>query len=557
MKQSLVNTDSARLSEPSSFCTICTHTCYFEFLGLVYSLSVHHPGAKLYCMLDSKTKHELENLTLKPNLDIKVTVGLDKYTGLDRQKMEQTNTIKEFWNHKTYIMSYALQHEKDTLFLDSDVFIVNPINCIDHSKELGLSPHYIRKLNTDEVGYYNGGCVWTKNKEVPLCWEKHTVNSRYVDQASLEDVAIDYKESMFEFGEESNYMPWRVLLANNQEEVVNKINIKNNQINIGDKPLVFLHTHFHDQRFIQVNNIFINALRKLKRYKELLIIDRIINKNWIIKIPKQPQQGIWRHANDSFRELASLYEKNNSDVVIELTDSLHCWLGNDILLYDRPTHEWFNQDLANTSLILLGNGDVNKEGKKLKSNNLNVIPWIFWPRRPKVLEKILGDKGVLSYEDRGIESIFIGNYENGVQEKYRNTNVDWSSVLSEYHCTAGHKHKFTHEEYLMKLRNSRYGLCLRGYGSKCHREVELMAFGTVPIITEEVNVDSYMEPLIEDKHYISANTKEELLNKIKQITKDEWNLMSANCCNWYKRNTHSKSSLNHTINKILYNKKKF
>lgn len=553
MKQAYANTDIPILSEPSSFCTICTHACCFEFLGLVYSLSVHHPGAKLYCMLDTKTKEELDDLTLKPNLDIKVLVGLDKYTGLNRQEMEQKNIIKEFWNHKSYIMSHALRYEKDTIFLDSDIFIVNPINCIDHSKDLGLSPHYIRKLNTDEVGYYNGGCVWTKNKEVPLCWEKHTVNSRYVDQASLEDVAIDYKESMFEFGEESNYMPWRVLLANNREEVVEKININNNQINIGNKPLLFLHTHFHDQRFIQVNNIFINALRKLKRYKELLIIDRVINKNWTIKIPKQPQQGIWRHTNDSFRELALLYKKNNSDVVVELTDSGHCWLGNDIVLYDRPTSEWFNQDLLNSSLILLGNGDVNKEGKALKHNNLNTIPWIFWPRKPSILEKILDEKGILPYEDREIESIFIGNYENDKQAKYRNTNANWNSVLTEYHCTAGDKHKFTHEEYLMKLRNSRYGLCLRGYGSKCHREVELMAFGTVPIITAEVNVDSYMDPLIENKHYIAANTKEELSSKIKQITKDEWNLMSTNCYEWYRRSVHSNSSLNYTINKILYN----
>ena len=86
--------------------------------------------------------------------------------------MEQMNIIKEFWNNKADIMSYALQYEKDTIFLDSDVFIVNPINCIDHTKDLGLSPHYVRKSNTDEVGYYNGGCVWTKKKDVPLCWKK-------------------------------------------------------------------------------------------------------------------------------------------------------------------------------------------------------------------------------------------------------------------------------------------------------------------------------------------------------------------------------------------------
>ena len=90
----------------------------------------------------------------------------------------------------------------------------------------------------------------------------------------------------------------------------------------------------------------------LKRYKELLVIDRIINNKWIIKIPKQPRNGIWNHNNDSFRELASLMKQNNSDVDIQLTDSGHCWLGNDILLYDRPTHLWFNNELMSSSLII-------------------------------------------------------------------------------------------------------------------------------------------------------------------------------------------------------------
>jgi hypothetical protein len=531
---------------------MCTHTCYFEFIGLTYSLSIHHPGARFYCMLDTKTKEELDNLTLKPNLDIKVVVGLDKYTGLNRQKMEQMNIIKEFWNNKADIMSYALEYEKDTQFLDSDVFIVNPINCIDHSKDLGLSPHYIRKSNTDEVGYYNGGCVWTKNKEVPICWKKHTVNSRYVDQASLEDVAIDYKDSMFEFGEEINYMPWRILLADNQRDEINKININNNQLNIGNKPLVFLHTHFHDTRFTQINNIFINCLKKLRRYKELLIIDRIINKSWIIKIPKQPQFGIWNHTNDSFRELVLLYKKNNKDLNIELTNNGHCWLGNNIMLYDRDTTEWFNKDLFNTSLILFGNCNVNKDCQILLDNNINIKPWIYWPRRPFILEKFIEKNNCKSYSERNIESIFIGNIENDVQNKYRNSNLNWENALDVYHCTYGFTKKFSQEEYLTHLSNSKFGLSLRGYGVKCHREIELMALGTVPIITPEVDVESFLVPPEKNKHYIRCDHPDNLKNILSTITEKEWKIMSNNCIEWYKTYIHSKNSFNHLLNNILY-----
>ena len=109
--------------------------------------------------------------------------------------------------------------------------------------------------------------------------------------------------------------------------------------------------------------------------------------------------------------------------------------------------------------------------------------------------------------------------------------------------------KFTHEEYLLKLRNSRYGLCLRGFGRKCHREVELMAFGTVPIITPYVSID----PLKENIHYISVNDPSEVTTKIQNISKEEWNEMSNAWYEWYKRNINSSNCWNTMIKSILYN----
>jgi len=540
------------MSEPSSFCTIATYTCYFEFIGLVYSLSIHHPNAKLYCFLDSKTKEVLERLSVKPKLDIIVKVELDKYTGLNRQMMERMNIIKEFWNNKANVMSYALQYENDTIFLDSDIFIINPIKCIDLSNDVGLSPHFTKKANTDEVGYYNGGCVWTKNKEIPISWKKYTITSRYVDQASLEDVSNDYRESIFEFGKEVNFMPWRVIVGDDPQQVVKSISIKNDNIYIEDKPLVFLHTHFHDSRFTQINNIFIRALKQLKRYKELLIIDRNISKSWIIKIPKQPRMGIWNHKNDSFRELALLYHKNVSDCKVQTIDSGHCWLGNNIVLYDRPTHEWFNNELMSSSMILLGNGDIKKEGNVLQTNKLNVKPWIFWPRRPILMETFLQKNPRKLYHERTCDSIFIGNIENSVQNRFRNTEHNWKDVLSEYHCTNGTKHKFTQNEYLEKMSNARYGLCLRGYGSKCHREVELMALGIVPIITPNVTITSYMNPPKENEHYIKIDYPDELHGKISKIDESKWNEMSLKCAEWYQQNVHSNNSFCIFISRLLY-----
>ncbi len=457
---------------------------------------------------------------------------------------------------KATVIKYALENVADTLFLDSDIIITDIINDIDNTKEIGVSPQFIRQEHIDKTGFYNGGMLWTKNMSVPNDWIEFTKSSRYFDQASIEDLARKY--SYFEFGENYNLQCWRLMLSlESPQEIANNIkSLPNDKLYYKNKPLKFVHTHFLDQRFQQFNTLIIQHLTTAKMYKILAIIYRVINNKWVLKIPKQPIQGLGRHNNDSYRELPILMKLQNKDVDVKYDDkTIHCWLEPNILTYDRPTLEWCNQEIINSSLFLLGNGDVNVEGNQLKSkmHNLNVKSWIFWPRKPMLLEKILKENNILGFEQRSIESIFIGNFENNVQEKYRKTNVSWENVLSEYHCTKGSEHKFTHKEYLLKLRESKYGLCLRGYGSKCHREVELMAFGTVPVVTPEVSVESYMNPLIENVHYIKVKSPEELKEKIESINIEQWMQMSSACYEWYQTNVYSKNCWKNMIEHIIYN----
>lgn len=543
------------MPKPSSFSTICTSNCAFELTGLLLSLSVYHTDETIYIMSDTKTKKIIDNMTPTPRLNIKWFIELDEYDGMNRQIMEKKGKWSNFQMSKARIISKALENEKDTLFLDSDIIITGIIDDIDNSKDIGVSPQFITQEHIDKTGYYNGGCLWTKNKEVPNDWINFTKTSRYVDQASIEDLAKKY--TYFEFGENYNLQCWRLMLSSETpQQIANHItSLPNDKLYYKKKPLKFVHTHFLDQRFQQFNQLIIKHLTNAKMYKVLAIIYRVINNKWVLKIPKQPLQGMGHHNNDSYRELPLMMKLNNNDVEVKYeVKTIHCWLEPNILTYDRPTLEWCNQEIMNSSLMLLGNGDVNVEGKQLQNKvpNLNIKPWIFWPRKPMLMEKVLNNKGILSYDERKIESIFIGNFENNVQEKFRNTNQKWEDVLSEYHCTKGKQHKFTHEEYLMKLRGAKYGLCLRGYGSKCHREVELMAFGTIPIVTPEVSVTSYMEPLIENVHYIKVTTPEELKEKIACISEDQWTKMSIACYEWYQRNVDSKNCWKNMIENILY-----
>lgn len=539
--------------KPSSFSSICTSNCVFELVGLLLSLSVYHPNEKMFILCDTKTKEIIDNMTPQPKLQIVWFIELDKYDGMNRQIMERKGNWSEFQMSKANIISHALKNVNDTLFLDSDIIITDTINDIDMSKDLGVSPQFISKSHVDRTGYYNGGMLWTKNKEVPNDWIFFTKKSRYFDQASIEDLAKKY--SYFEFGENYNLQCWRVLLSDESPQQISNHITSKDKLYYKNKPLKFVHTHFLDNRFQQFNKLIIKHLSNAKMYKMLAIIYRVIHNKWVLRIPKQPIQGLGRHNNDSYRELLMLMKVRNKDVDVKCDDkTIHCWLEPNILTYDRPTLEWCNQEIVTSSLMLLGNGDIQVEGKKLKSKipTLNIKPWFFWPRKPMLLENVLNSKGILKYDERTIESIFIGNFENSVQEKFRNTNASWENVLTEYHCTKGQKHKFSHEEYLMKLRHSRYGLCLRGYGTKCHREVELMAFGTVPIVTPEVTVSSYMDPLIENVHYILVKTPDELKKKVASIDKEQWSKMSTACYEWYQRNVHSKNCWKNMIEHILY-----
>ena len=102
------------------------------------------------------------------------------------------------------------------------------------------------------------------------------------------------------------------------------------------------------------------------------------------------------------------------------------------------------------------------------------------------------------------------------------------------------------------MQMSKYGLCLRGYGSKCHREIELMAVGTVLIVTEDVNTDSYLEPLIEGEHFFKIHTPAELRSIVERTPEIIWRKMSNACIHWYKRNVHSENGWNNMLNNILH-----
>jgi hypothetical protein len=210
------------------------------------------------------------------------------------------------------------------------------------------------------------------------------------------------------------------------------------------------------------------------------------------------------------------------------------------LLYDRPTLDWLftaPQDEQTWELALFGNPAPSENGGPGKS-------WFFWPRRPRLVEECVS-KGLActSWSERKKTLVFYGKIENKVQEK-RRKQYDWSSVCDDYQMVTGDStpYTFTQQEYLEKLSQAKFGLCLAGYGKKCHREVECMSMGCVPVVMADVDMQNYADPPREDIHYIRVNSPDEAKKKLETISEEKWAIMSHACRAWWSDNASAEGS---------------
>ena len=241
--------------------------------------------------------------------------------------------------------------------------------------------------------------------------------------------------------------------------------------------------------------------------------------------------GFFAHAGDSFREICEEWGRRGL-VTVKKSSCTNIWLGDvgDTLLYDRPTKEWLIKSPKQEQTwkkALFGNPAPQGTG----------VPWTFWPRRPLLVEALV-EKGtpLKSWEARSKTLVFYGRSENSVQKGHR-TKADWSTVCDDFvHIQGSDPYPYTHAEYLDLLSNAWFGLCLAGYGFKCHREIECMAMGCVPIAGPDVDMTGYAEPPEEGLHYLRVTDPASAKAALQKITPDRWMVMSVACRDWWKRN---------------------
>jgi hypothetical protein len=245
------------------------------------------------------------------------------------------------------------------------------------------------------------------------------------------------------------------------------------------------------------------------------------------------------HKGDTSRELIALWEEEGlCEIIRNEVEDVFLWANepNDVLLYEYDRWDVFPGLPVKWRRGLFG-GMQHPKG----------VPWIYWGRHPRQLDAKI-KQGIKSFEERKIESIFLGKIENGVQLKNRSTH-DWSQCLEMFSMPVqmgdSFKWKYTQAEYLEYISQSKFGLCLPGYGPKCNREIEYLGLGVVPIITSRVDT-VYHDPLIEGMHYFAANTPEDVKDIVMGCTKDHWEFMSHHAYKWYERNCSPRGSFETT-----------
>jgi|TARA_R110000782_G_scaffold99704_2_gene185570 hypothetical protein len=231
------------------------------------------------------------------------------------------------------------------------------------------------------------------------------------------------------------------------------------------------------------------------------------------------------HGGDTFRELLDMWAESGYCNLRESPDD-YVWVeepGN-ILLFDYPRID--DRPIPEFKTGLFGN---------TVPNNPQCKPWIFWGRKPREIE--VQRQQCLSYDERSTLSIFLGKIENNIQYNNRTT-YDWSSQIEKFTMPISNgpaPYPYTQIEYLNEIKNSKFGLTLPGYGPKCNREIEYLAMGTVPIFIDGCDT-TYHNPLIENVHYIKVSEPDEIPEKINDIDKNQWKLLSINGTNWYNAN---------------------
>ena len=272
-----------------SIATLANEHAVADLAVLFFTLELWTPSPPtIYIFSDAPTIPTIEALPYKGKKVIKD--ALAPYIGLNRATMERTPGKKfktlfaDFCAEKPRLLSWALDTEDvradGVLFLDSDICHLGPLPSLASEVQLALSPHMIRKSDTDRFGVYNAGYLFLRNKEIANKWLELCATSRFFEQGCLEDLAIwvsgKWSGGFEEFPTTVNYGWWRLWQGDRPSADLQKewrILRRDgwSGLAINSAPVQSIHTHWHirdDMATMRFNIWILGELRKLTSVKK-------------------------------------------------------------------------------------------------------------------------------------------------------------------------------------------------------------------------------------------------------------------------------------------------
>ena len=275
----------------TAIATLANEFAIADLKVLFFTLELWNtPPPTLYIFSDAKTAPLILAIPYSGKLHIK-SDALNAYTGLNRRDMESRRgrlfktLFADFTAEKTGLMEWALSTEPNgVLFCDADICHLAPLPTLPDGTELALSPHMIRKSDTDRYGIYNAGYLWFKNAEFASRWRELCATSRFFDQGGLEDLIGT--ANLYEFPVQVNYGWWRLWQglkspADLQSEWGIFRGPNSSGITVQKEPLQSIHTHWaekSDRATYEFNSWVLTRLVRLTSVKKSELLHKFLSK---------------------------------------------------------------------------------------------------------------------------------------------------------------------------------------------------------------------------------------------------------------------------------------
>jgi len=275
----------------TSIATLVNEFAIVDLKVLLFTLGLWNTLAPtVYIFADQTSVPLIKAIPYQGKVIIKED-ALNAYTGLNRQDMESRQgriyktLFADFTAEKASLMEWALEHDSSgVLFCDADICHLAALPEIPAGTDLALSPHMIRKTDTDRYGIYNAGYLWFKDTAIAARWRELCKTSRFFEQGCLEDLAKGY--TLYEFPVQVNYGWWRMWQGLQppgplQEDWGIFRTESSSGIAVQKKPLQSVHTHWaetKDRATSEFNRFVLERLSRLSSVKKTATLSRFLSK---------------------------------------------------------------------------------------------------------------------------------------------------------------------------------------------------------------------------------------------------------------------------------------